>query len=53
MVQDRLRRSAGTPAADSRSESEIEAHTAPAGSSDRAANARPDSDEPSRGYGRW
>jgi hypothetical protein len=53
MVQDRLRRSAGTPAADSRSESEIEAHTAPAGSSDRAAKARPDSDEPSRVYGRW
>ncbi len=55
MVQDRLRRSAGTPDLKSRSESktETEAHTAPAGSSDRAAKARPDSDESSRGYGRW
>ena len=53
MVQDRLRRSAGTPAADSRTEAESETNTAPAGSSDRAANARPESDEPSRVYGRW
>ena len=57
MVQDRLRRSAGTPPGDSRSESEVEAeteaHTAPAGSSVRAAKARSDSDESSRSYGRW
>ena len=53
MVQDRLRRSAGTPTADSRSESEIEAHTAPTGSSVRAAKARSDSDESSRSFGRW
>ena len=55
MVQDRLRRSAHTPDPCSRSESEseIDAHTAPAGSSARAENARPDPDESSRAYGRW
>ena len=53
MVQDRLRRSAGTQAADSRSESEEDAHTAPAGSSARAAKARPAADETNRAYGRW
>ncbi len=59
MVQDRLNRSAGTPDRKSSSESEVEteveaeAITAPAGSSDRAAKARSDSDEPSRAYGRW
>ena len=53
MVQDRLRRSAHPPDPSSRSESEIDAHTAPAGSSARSENARPDPDESSRAYGRW
>ena len=55
MVQDRLRRSAHTPDPSSRSESEseIDAHTAPAGSSARDAKARPAAAETNRAYGRW